>query len=126
MADTVTISLALGAAITAPDTQYLMHGQSGEWKIKSASFLPTEATAASGSNLFTITLKQGSDAVTDALTSNAGSGFVANTSQAFTLASTGGAAAEFGSADELAVALAETGTAQMGGDVYVVFEKARV
>ena len=124
-AQTITISKDLGSGVSATGTVYLIHAQTGEWKLKSAYFLPDEATEASGSNLFTVQLKQGSDAVSDALTSNAGSGFVAGTAQAMTL-SAAGKALEFGAEDELSIVMTETGTATMGGDVYVTFEKARV
>ena len=118
-----TVSIHTGT-IEATTTLGAVHGLSGEWHLFGATYTPTTATADGASPKFTIQLKQGSDAVSAALDSDA-AGWALGTCYAFTL-SAAGAALEFGAADVVSIVCTETGSATMAGNVLLQFEQVRV
>lgn len=119
----ITMSVHTGDVSADTDSIGVVHGLSGEWKLTAASYSPTTATADDASNKYTITLKQGSTAISSALDSDA-AGWSVGTAYAFTL-SAAGASLEFGAADVLKMTLDETGSATMAGNVFLTFEQVR-
>ena len=120
----VTVCMHTGTGVAADTTFGAVHGQSGEWELSAASFVPTEATADGSSNKYTITLKQAGTAVSTALDSDA-AGWAIGTAYAFTL-SAAGASLEFGASDVVQIVCDETGTATMGGNLFLTFGQVRV
>ena len=120
---TVTVACYI-PQVSADTTHALVHGQTGEYQIKSAYWLPTEVTADGGSNKYTITLKQGGTACSSALDSDA-AGWAVGTAYEFTLSSAG-PSLEFGASDVCQLVFDETGTATCSGNLVVTFEQVRV
>ena len=111
--------------ISATTVLGIVHGLSGEYLLKSLTFVPAAATAADGSNKYVLAFDQASTAVGTSLDSSSAA-FVAGAAQAVTLTAAAAASLEFGTTDVLKITCTETGTATMAGTFFAAFEKVRV
>jgi hypothetical protein len=129
----VTVTIDIGQAVAGGDSiaedYYTCHGQSGEWKLTAAYFVPMLGTDAHSSNYVSLTLGQGISSshtdVSSAMTT-ATVAMAIGTVREFTL--TDGPSLEFGPTDILFVDRDEAGsfTDNLEGTVVCRFEQVRV
>jgi len=127
----VTIAVDIGQQETAgvgdPNDYYTCHGQSGEWRLVAAYYMPEIGTVASGSAYFSLTIGQGvagsSTDCTSALT-NATTAHELGVARTFTMTET--TSREYGASDTIIVELEETGaSANIAGVVVMQFTQVR-
>jgi len=128
----VTIAVDIGqqetAGVADGNDYYTCHGQSGEWRLMAAYYMPEIATAAAGSNYFSLTVGQGvagsSTDCTSALT-NASTAHDLGVAREFTMTET--TSRVYGPSDTIIVELEETGSsANIAGVVVMSFTQIRV
>ena len=119
----VTVSAPIDTSATK--TIVLCHGQSGEYLLKTLTFVPSEATTANASNKYVIAFTQGGTTIGTSLDSNTAA-FEADTPQAVTLTQSAGASLEFGATDVLKIVATLTGSKDMAGTFVAAFEQVRV
>lgn len=122
--ETCTAAVSTGA-LSATTTVYLVHGQSGEWKLTGLTIVPQAATAADGSNKYVLAFTDGSNTVATSHDTSS-TALVAGTAQAMTLTTTAGSAHEFGATDAVNIVCTETGTQTMSVEIVAAFERVRV
>ena len=127
----VTIAVDIGqqetAGVADENDYYTCHGQSGEWRLVAAYYMPEISTAAAGSNYFSLTIGQGvagsSTDCTSALT-NATTLHTLGVARSFTMTET--PSRVFGASDTIIVELEETGaSANIAGVVVMSFTQVR-
>ena len=109
-------------AITATSSRdFTLGNVGGEWIVESAAVLPNATLAASGTNYYTITIKQGSSTI--GTMDSQSTAYTAGTARAFSL--TKDVNAEFGGTDAFALAATLAGSETFDGTVSIVFKKVR-
>lgn len=119
----LAIDIATVGAGTAEQRYCVPPGDTGEWFLRGATFVPATAVSANATNYTTISLKNGS--TTLGTISTATTAFVLGTPRPFTLG--GGVAREFtGMTDVLTIDKAESGTGGiLDGCIVLLWERVR-
>lgn len=115
----IPIGFSAAGGVSAADDYYVCHGMDGEYKLEAAYFTPMVAVTAHASNFVSLTLRQGiegdSTAISSAMTTDSdggGAAMVLGTVREFSLLSTDAAVAKqtFGATDVIFVDHDEAGS----------------